>query len=168
MENVQNKNVLEIIRIFDAPRELVWKAWTNPELYKKWWGPKIFTCPEVQVDFRVGGKVLSCMRGTEGDFKGKDFWSTGVYKEIIPMEKIVVTDSFADKDGNVVPSSYYGMEGMPLEMLVTIMFEELPNGKTKMTLRHEGIKNIPDEHRKGMDQGWRESFDKMEEKVLSK
>lgn len=158
---MNDKNELVIERIFDAPIETVWKYWTEPEYFKKWWGPKIFTCPTVSIDLKVGGKFLGCMRGTEGDYKDKDFWSTGTYKEIIPMKKIVVTDSFADERGNVVSSDHYGMKGMPLTMLVTVMFEEMPDGKTKMTLRHQGIKDIPDEHRKGMDQGWRESFDKM-------
>ncbi len=161
MEKTNDDNVLTIKRIFDAPRELVWKAWSDPELYKKWWGPKIFTCPVVNIDFRVGGKFLGCMLGMEGDFKGKEFWSTGTYKEIIPMEKIVVSDSFSDEKGNIVPSTHYGMEGMPLEMQVTVMFEEMPDGKTKMTLKHEGIKDINPKDKAGMDQGWNESFDKM-------
>src|SRR3989344_590653 len=109
MEQTNNGNVLTIVRVFDAPRELVWKAWSDPELYKKWFGPKTFTSPVVKMDFRVGGKILGCMRGMEGDFKGKDFWSTGTYKEIVPMKKIVTTDSFADEHGNVVPASHYGM-----------------------------------------------------------
>ena len=67
-----DKKALSITRIFDAPRELVWKAWTNPEMFRKWWGPKGFTCPVSRIDFRVGGKYLSCMRGPDG----KDYWST--------------------------------------------------------------------------------------------
>lgn len=155
-------NELTIIRVFDAPRELVWKYWTEPEYFKKWWGPKIFTCPVVKIDFRVGGKYLNCMRGavTPGG-KKQDFWSTGVYKEIVPMEKIVVTDSFADEHGNVVPSTHYGMEGFPLEMLVTVTFEEVEGGKTKMTLTHSGIEGLDPATRDNMDQGWNESFDKL-------
>src|SRR5512134_2988905 len=80
---------LVITRVFDAPRELVWKAWSEPEHFKRWWGPKGFTCPVCQIDFRVGGKFLGCMRSPEG----QDFWSTGVYKEIVPLERIVSTDS---------------------------------------------------------------------------
>jgi hypothetical protein len=102
-------NNLTITRDFAAPRETVWKAWTIPEMFKKWWGPKDFTCPVARIDFKVGGTYLVCMRGPDG----KDIWSTGTYKKIVPMEKIVCTDSFADKDGNVVPATYYGMEGMP-------------------------------------------------------
>ena len=104
----------------------------------------------------MGGKYLHAMRSQEG----QEFWSTGTYKEIVPMERIVATDSFADKDGNVVPSTYYGMEGFPLELEVTFTFEDL-GGKTKMTLTHVGIENIDEKISKEMEQGWNESFDKI-------
>jgi uncharacterized protein YndB with AHSA1/START domain len=147
-------NDILITRIFDAPRELVWKAWTDPEHVKRWWGPKNFTAPFVQIDFRVGGKYLSCMRSAEG----KEYWSTGVYREIIPQEKIVATDSFADEKGNIVPASHYGMTGdWPLELLVTVTFEKQGN-KTKFTLRHEGMP--AGDMVKQAEQGWNESLDK--------
>ncbi|MEX0616258.1 MAG: SRPBCC domain-containing protein [Candidatus Woykebacteria bacterium] len=163
---MMDKNTLVIERIFDAPVESVWKYWTDSEMLKKWWGPKNFTAPVVNIDFRVGGKYLSCMRGAPAEgAPAQDFWSTGTYKEITPLKKIVATDSFADEKGSIVPSSHYGMEGFPMEMLVTFEFEEYPpdgGGKTKLTLTHVGIENIPDEAREGMDQGWNESFDKIE------
>ncbi len=150
---------LVITRIFDAPRELVWKAWTDPERVKRWWGPKGFTAPVCKIDLRVGGKYLYCMRSPEG----KDYWSTGVYREIVPLERIVSTDSFADEKGNVVPVSYYGMSGeWPLELLVTVTFEE-HEGKTKLTLRHVGIP--AGENSKLAQQGWNESFDKLAESL---
>jgi uncharacterized protein YndB with AHSA1/START domain len=152
----QSHNELVITRIFYAPREIVWKYWTDPEYFKKWWGPKHYTCPVSKIDFRLGGKYLHAMRSTGG----QEFWSTGTYKEIIPMEKIVATDSFADENGNVVPSTHYGMEGFPLELEVTFTFEDL-GGKTKMTLRHVGIENLDGEIREAMEQGWQESFDKI-------
>ena len=105
---------LVITRIFDAPRELVWRAWTDPEHFKHWWGPKYYTAPFCKMDFHVGGTYLNCMRSPEG----QDYWSTGVYKEIVPMERIVYTDSFADAEGNVVPATHYGMSpDFPLETL---------------------------------------------------
>lgn len=160
---MEDKNVLVIERTFDAPVETVWKYWTDPELLKKWWGPKNFTCPVAEIDFRVGGKYLSCMRGAPAEGAPvQDFWSTGIYKEIIPMKKIAVTDSFADEKGNVVPASHYGMGEFPMELQITFEFEEV-NGKTKMTLRHEGIKDIDEKMRSGMNQGWNESFDKIVE-----
>jgi uncharacterized protein YndB with AHSA1/START domain len=158
---IKNKNELTITRIFDAPRENVWKAWTAPEEVKKWWGPKNFTAPVSKIDLRVGGKYLSCMRGPDG----KDYWSTGVYREIVPMERIVVTDSFADEKGNVVPASHYGMTGdFPLELLVTVTFEEMGN-KTKMVLRHEGIPEGM--MRELTETGWSESFDKLAEHIVA-
>ena len=158
---IKNKDELTITRIFDAPREKVWQAWTSPEEIKKWWGPKYFTAPVSKIDLRVGGKYLSCMRGPDG----KDYWSTGVYRELVPMERIVVTDSFADEKGNVVPASHYGMTGdFPLELLVTVTFEELGN-KTKMVLRHEGIPLGM--MREMTETGWSESFDKLAENIAA-
>jgi uncharacterized protein YndB with AHSA1/START domain len=160
------ENELVITRIFNAPRELVWEAWTKPEHVMRWHGPKIFTCPSAKIDFRVGGKYLFCMRSDTGpEIWQKGLWSTGVYKEIVPFEKIVCTDCFADENGNVVPATYYGMaDDIPLEMLVTLTFEDL-QGKTKMTLRHRGLP--VGEMSEGADQGWNESFDKLEELVVS-
>jgi uncharacterized protein YndB with AHSA1/START domain len=154
-EKRNNSEDLFITRIFDAPREVVWKAWTDPEHMKRWWGPKSFTAPFIKTDFRVGGKYLYCMRSPEG----KDYWSTGVYREIDPLKRIVVTDSFADKEGNIVPASEYGMEGdWPLELLVTVTFED-HDGKTKFTLRHAGIPG--GEMLKMTNDGWNESLDKL-------
>jgi uncharacterized protein YndB with AHSA1/START domain len=156
MPEKNDKNELAIERIFDAPRELVWKAWTEPEMFKKWWGPKNFTCPFVKIDFREGGTCLSCMRSPEG----KDFWSTSTYKEIIPLQKIVATDSFADEHGNVVPSTHYGMKGFQLEMEITLLLEDV-EGKTRMTLRHAGL---PEGEMKDQTAaGWNESFAKLTE-----
>ncbi len=146
---------LVIRRVFDASRELVWKAWTDPERMKRWWGPKNFTAPVCKIDLRVGGAYLYCMRSPEG----QDYWSTGVYREIVPQERIVCTDSFADEKGNTVPASHYGMDGdWPAELLVTVTFEE-SSGKTTFTLRHAGI---PAGQMSDLTEaGWNESFDKL-------
>ena len=155
------QQALVIERIFDAPRELVWRAWTEPEHFMSWWGPKGFTCPHCEIDLRVGGRYLNCMRGPAGTDFDKDFWSTGVYREIVPLERIVCTDSFADENGNVVPATHYGMGAdVPLEMLVTVTFEDL-GGKTRMTLRHEGLP--AGEMSDGANVGWNESLDKLAE-----
>jgi uncharacterized protein YndB with AHSA1/START domain len=143
-----------ITRTFDAPRAAVWKAWTEPEQVKRWWGPEGFTCPSATIDLREGGTYLFCMRMPDG----QDFWSTGVYRAIEPMEKIVCTDSFADEKGNVVPASHYGMEGQwPEALLVTLTFEE-DAGKTKFTLRHEGV---PEATREMCTMSWNSSLDKL-------
>jgi uncharacterized protein YndB with AHSA1/START domain len=148
------ERTLVIERTFDAPRELVWKAWSEPERFMRWWGPKEYSCPACKIDFRVGGSWLACMRSADG----QDIWSTGVYREIVPQERIVCTDNFADAEGNVVPASHYGIDGdFASEMIITVTFEE-SNGKTKMTLRHDGL---PAEMGEGANQGWNESFDKL-------
>ena len=148
-----------ITRLFDAPRELVWQAWTEPRHFKLWWGPKDYTCPFCEMDLRVGGKYLNCMRSPEG----KDYWSTGVYREIIPMERLVFTDCFADEQGNVVPATYYGLGvDFPIEMLVIMTLED-QDGKTKLTLRHIDLPTGPD--REGAQLGWSQSFDKLAESL---
>jgi uncharacterized protein YndB with AHSA1/START domain len=148
---------LFITRIFDAPRESVWRAWTEPDIMKRWWGPKGYTSPYCKIDLCIGGKFLYCMRSPEG----KDYWSTGIYREITPQERIVFSISFADEKGNVVPATQYGMSAdFPLEMLVTVTFEEI-GGKTKLTLSHVGIPAGAD--RDGANVGWNQSLDKLAE-----
>jgi len=146
-----------ITRIFDAPRDLVFDAWTESDRLTEWWGPKGFTCPYSTINLNVGGICHNCMRSPEG----VDYWSKGIYKEIIRPEKLVYSDAFADSEGNVVPASYYGMTGdWPPESLVTITFEE-HDGQTIFTLHHEGIP--PGENRDMCIEGWNQSFDKLEE-----
>ena len=148
---------LVITRVFDAPRELVWRAWTEPELVKRWWGPKYFTSPFAEIDLRVGGKYLFCMRGPDG----KDYWSTGTYREIAPPEKIVCTDSFADEKGNVVPASHYGFTAdYPRELLVTVLLRERKEA-TEFTLHHVGFPS-GSERVMAID-GWSTSLDKLAE-----
>lgn len=150
---------LVITRVFNASVEVVWKAWTDPEQMKEWHGPKDYTAPACIVDFRVGGKYLLCMRSPEGI----DYWSTGVYKEIIPLKKIVATDSFADEKGNIVSASHYGMTGdFPLELLLTVTFEDI-NGKTKLRLQHSGLPG--GEMKELTNIGWNQSLDKLQKSV---
>lgn len=150
---------IHIVRTFDAPVEKVWRVWTEPEHIKKWWGPKDFTAPVAKIDFRVGGKFTYCMRGPEGTEFAKDMYSGGEFKEIVPLKKIVMTDYFADEDGNWVSAKDFGMpgEGWPDKMLVTVTFEELPGNKTKMTLHHEGH---PASMEGDANTGWNQSLDK--------
>jgi len=152
------QNDIVIHRVFNLPKKVVWLALTEPEYFKKWWGPRGFTCPSSKMEAKVGGKYLSCMRGPDG----KEFWSTGVVKELIPERKLVVTDSFSDDKGNIKPASEYGMPGdWPKELLITVYLEEA-DGATKMKLKHQGI---PNEMREDCIKGWNESFDKLEENI---
>ncbi len=145
-----------ITRIFNAPSEQVWKYFTEPEKMKLWWAPKGFAAPYCKIDFRVGGSNLFCMRSPEG----KDIWGIANYQEIVPYQRIVWTDHFADEKGNVVPATYYGMsEEFPLEMKVTITFEE-QLGRTKVTIRHSGIPAGKDSD--DCRNGWNECLDKLE------
>jgi uncharacterized protein YndB with AHSA1/START domain len=147
---------LVLTRVFDAPREVVWKAWTEPERLMAWWGPKNFTAPAWNMDLRVGGKYHYCMRSPEG----QDFWGTGVFREIVPHDRLVFTDSFADEHGHVVPGSHYGMDDLPLEMLVTVSFEDAGDGRTRLTLRHIGMPAGESADQAGA--GWNEQLDKLE------
>lgn len=152
-----HKGSLIITRIFDIQRERMWRYWTEAEKLSCWWGPKDFTAPYTQIDLRIGGKYLYCMRGPDG----KDYWGTGIYKEISEPNRIVYSDSFADEHGNVVPATYYGMTSeLPLEMEVYLTLEDIGD-KTRMTLEHCGL---PEGEMLEMTKiGWNESFDKLVE-----
>lgn len=151
----EKQETISIERTFNLPLNAVWKAWTEPEGFKKWWGPAEYTCPDCTIDFKVGGKYLNSMQGADG----KKIWSTGRYKEIIPLEKIVYTDSFANNKGNVVPASYYKMPGeWVLELIVTLEFKET-DGKANLKMKHAGL---PFEIVDDCIKGWQSSFDKLE------
>ena len=153
-----DEGVLVVERVFDAPRELAWKAWSDPQMVRQWWGPKAFTAPAAEMDFRAGGKWLFAMQSPDFN-NGEPIWSTGVYREIDPPKRMVWTDSFADENGNVVPATHYGMTGdFPLEMLVTVELEDIGGGRTKLSVRHEGL---PVSDREGAGIGWSESLEKM-------
>ncbi|OPY31334.1 MAG: hypothetical protein A4E32_01787 [Methanomassiliicoccales archaeon PtaU1.Bin124] len=153
---------LSIVRWIDASKNDVWDAWTEPEQIMEWWGPEYFTAPSAKVDLRVGGHYLFCMR----DPQGKDYWSTGVYKEIADRERIVATDSFSDDKGNIVPAVYYGMPGnWPEELLLTVTFKEV-GGRTRLHLHHTGLP--PGDVVEQTAAGWNGSLDKLEDFLLAK
>lgn len=147
---------IQIERYFNAPRQLVWDAWTKPEHMQKWWGPKNWSVPVIKMDMRTGGTYFYCMRSDAG----QDIWCTGKYLVVDPISRLEITDSFADEQGNIVSSERYGMQAMPLEMLVTVTFEDLGN-RTKLTMTHEGMP--AGEVSSGALEGWSEMFDKLEE-----
>ena len=151
---------MTITRIFDAPRELVWKAWTDPKYVMQWWGPKGFTAPVCKMDFRVGGKFLCCMRSPDG----QDFWNAGEYHEIVPLEKIVSSMYFADKDGNKVEPAELGIEHEAVDGAYDVtLFEDLGDGRTKLTF----IGNEPMESavNSGQVEGWNQILEKIAEVV---
>ena len=147
-----------IKRTFDAPRRRVWQAWTEPEQMDALVCPKRFYHTLMRMNVQVGGEFLYCMRPPDG----KDVCGTGIYREVVEMEKIVMTDAFSDEKGNVVPPSYYGMgEDWTDEVLMTVTFEELEYCTTLLTLRHSGLP--AGEMSEGNELGWNEAFDKLAE-----
>lgn len=151
---------MSITRVFEAPRELVWKAWTDPKYIMQWWGPKGFTAPVCQMDFRVGGKLLCCMRAPDG----QEFWNVVEYHEIVPHEKIVSSMYFSDPQGNKVQAEAYGIEHEAIEGAFDVtLFEDLGDGRTKLTY----IGNEPMESAKesGQVEGWNQILDKMADVV---
>lgn len=158
-ENLQHNEThrnLVITRIINAPIEKVWTAWTDPEHVKTWWGPKGFTAPVIQIDLREGGKYLFSMRSPEG----QDFWSVGTFLEIDPPHRIVMTDSFADENGNIVNPSYYNMSAdFPLKTTFSVIFEA-DGQATRLTLKYDDLSAINDTDLRDMKAGWEESLDK--------
>ena len=147
---------MTVTRVFDAPRELVWKAWTEPKYVMQWWGPTGFSAPVCKMDFRVGGKSLLCMKSPDG----QEFWNAVEYIEIVPLEKIVSSMYFADAQGNKIEPEELGIEHESIEGAYDVtLFEDLGNGKTKLTQ----IGNEPMESAKesGQVEGWNQILDKV-------
>jgi uncharacterized protein YndB with AHSA1/START domain len=145
-----------VTRVFDAPRELVWKAWTDPKYIMQWWGPNGFTSPVCKMDFRVGGKLLCCMKAPDG----QEFWNAVEYHEIVPYEKIVSLMYFADPEGNKIDPAQLGIEHEAIEGAYDVtLFEDFGNGQTKLTF----IGNEPMESAKnsGQMEGWNQILDKI-------
>jgi uncharacterized protein YndB with AHSA1/START domain len=149
-----------VTRIFDAPRELVWKAWTDPKYVMQWWGPKGFTSPHCEIDFRVGGKFLFCMRTPDG----QEGWNAGEYYEIVLHEKIVSSMYFSDSKGNRVDPAQYGIDHEVTEDVHdVILFEDLGNGQTKVTFI--GSEPMESAANSGQLEGWKEQLDKLADVV---
>lgn len=146
---------LVIQRTFDAPRELVFRAWTDPKHLAKWWGPRGFSVPHVEVDVRPGGTFRVDMMGEDGVVLP----GSGSFQSIDPHDRlVVVTEAFPDSDG--VPM---------LQVRHTVTFEEQTPGKTALTLRATVLKSSPAvyESLKWMKPGWESSFDKLDEALAA-
>ncbi|HEY5550031.1 MAG TPA: SRPBCC domain-containing protein [Candidatus Saccharimonadales bacterium] len=162
-ENRENSIVIE--RVFDAPLEKVWQAWTDPEMIKKWWGPEGFTAPSIKVDLRIGGKYVYAMRGPADSQWDKVMYSAGVYQEIVPNEKIVTTDYLSDEHGNRVSPSEYGMSNdLPNDHTATVKFEDAGEGKTKLSIIYaapETEEQYQAMLKSGMTEGWKSALGKL-------
>ncbi|WP_405155586.1 SRPBCC domain-containing protein [Paenibacillus sp. FSL K6-0108] len=161
VSSVDNEKVLVLERVFDAPRELVFSMFKEPEHLQRWWGPRGWTIPVCNVDFRPGGIWHYCMKcedKSQGDFYGMESWGKAVYKEIVEPERIVYTDYFSDAEGNTD-------ESLP-STEVTMQFIDL-GGKTKIVNRSEyvsaeALQTVMD---MGMLQGITETWDRLAERL---
>ena len=152
------KRDLVVARIFDAPVEQVWKAWSDPEEVKRWWGPQGFTCPIAEMDFREGGTSLVCMRSPDG----QDLYNTWTYRVIAPPDRIEFILNFADKDGRKLDPAELGMPpGIPKDVRHVITLRAVGEGRTEMTVTEYGYTadEVVDMSRAGLEQ----CLDKMAE-----
>jgi len=153
----ENERELTLVKEFDAPRELVWKFWTDPELLAKWWGPRGVTNPECEVDLRPGGTIRVVMlAGAElGELAGQRWPMQGTFKEVVEPEKLVFVNQALSEEGEVL-----------IDGLTTVTFEE-QGGKTKMTLHTVARAVAPPAEQMiaGMNEGWSQSLDKLTELV---
>ena len=140
-----------LTRIFDAPRELVFRAWTDPKHMARWWGPKHFTSRVEQMDVRPGGvwRIVMCAPD------GNEHPAQGVYREIVPPERLVFTNDAVDKDGSVIIAGF-----------TTVTFDD-QNGKTKLTLQTRGVAKVDyaANYLKGMEMGWTQSLERLAESL---
>jgi uncharacterized protein YndB with AHSA1/START domain len=155
---------LVVTRTFTAPRELVFKVWTESEHLAHWWGPKGSTINVSKLDLRPGGLFLYSMQHPDGI----ELWGKFVYHEVVAPEKLVYISSFSDPVGNTVPAPFFEEGKWPLEILNELTLDE-QDGKTTVTLRggpinatEEQIQAFAEMHG-SMQQGFAGSFDQLEE-----
>ena len=139
------ERVLVIERVFDAPRERVWRAWADPAQARRWMGPHGFTATYLDGDLRPGGAWRACLRR---DANGEELWQGGVYREVVEPERLVFTFAWDDASGRPGP-----------ETLVTMLFAEHGSGKTRMTFRQGVFDTEP--NRDGHREGWTECFERL-------
>ncbi|MBM9575862.1 SRPBCC domain-containing protein [Leptospira sp. 201903070] len=150
-----------LLRTFNAPRELVWKAWTEPARLAEWWGPKGLTMGVAHLDLRPGGLFHYSMKTPTGEV----MWGRFIYKEITPPEKLMFVVSFSDENAGMVRHPM--AEGWPLEILNTVVFTE-EKGKTTLLLKGSPINASPEEIKifgdnfPSMDQGFTGTLDQLE------
>jgi uncharacterized protein YndB with AHSA1/START domain len=138
--NTDTARSLIITRSFDAPRELVFSAWTDPERVMEWWGPKDFTGVASELDLRTGGVWRACMRSPEG----VDHWSRGTFHVIDAPARLVMSFAWDVPDA--------------IETLITLTFDS--DGDSTIMTFHQGIFETP-VSRDGHREGWEETFDKL-------
>ena len=160
----QNKMTREmsLTRVFDAPVSEVWKYWAESERVKQWWGPKGFTSPVANIDFREGRTSFVCMRPPP-EYGGEDMCSIWAYKKIVPEKEIEFVMAFADKNGRKLDPATLGLPaGIPREIRHVITFRDV-GGKTELTVREFGYttEQVVEISRAGLGQ----CLDKMNESL---
>jgi uncharacterized protein YndB with AHSA1/START domain len=149
-----------ISRVFDAPHDLVWKAVTEPERLRHWWGPKGFTVIASKMDLRPGGIYHYGLRAPDGS----PMWGKFVFRDIVAPERLVLVDSFSDEAGGT--TRHPGHLTWPLQMLSVFTFEDL-GGQTRFTVRWAPYNASPDERKTfdgghaSMRQGWGGTMDQL-------
>jgi uncharacterized protein YndB with AHSA1/START domain len=124
---------IEIRRFIEAPVDAVWRSWTDPELVRRWWGPKYYSSPSCVIDLRVGGRYLFCMRAP-AEMGGGDSYTAGVYRRIEPDRLLEFSQYLADASGAAVDPAAAGMPPeFPKEMTMTVAFKPV-GALTRMTL----------------------------------
>ena len=141
-----SQRALVTTRVFDAPRELVWKAWTDPAYTQRWMGPRGFTATHLENDLRPRSAWRACLRR---DDNGEELWQGGVYLEIVAPERMVYSFAWDRADGR-----------RSHETRVTLIFSER-EGKTTMSFRQEVFETVED--RDGHQLGWNSTFDRFAE-----
>ncbi len=154
-----SQDAVMIERTFDAPANLIWQMWTEPEHFKAWYGPDGATIPVAKMDVRVGGSRLVCME-METPNGLMQMWFTDEYREVVGNERLVYTESMSDRDGNVLSPSAMGMpEGHPATTEVIVDLEDA-GGRTRMVMTHAGVpKDSPGAA------GWAMALDKLAARV---
>jgi len=161
LRRMSNPEEFVISRVFDAPRQVVWKAWAEPKELQKWFGPKGVENFHSTGEVQPGGTYLYGMRTPEGN----EIWGKWVYREITPPQRLVFVNSFSDKDGGLTRHPF--APSWPLEMLSTITFDD-EGGKTRVTVRWSPIHATEAERKTftdgmaSMNEGWSGTFERLE------
>ncbi|WP_113701307.1 SRPBCC family protein [Nonomuraea lactucae] len=140
-----------VTRVFDAPLERVWRAWTEPELVRRWWGPVGFSAPLARMDVRPGGTSLVCMRSPDGH----DLYNTWTYGQVVPGERLEFVLRFSDESGDPLDPARLGLPpGIPAEVPHVITFTDVNGRGTRITVTESGygIESTRDGSRIGLEQ----------------
>jgi uncharacterized protein YndB with AHSA1/START domain len=126
---------LVVTRVFEAPVEQVWQAWTEPEHVMRWWGPMGFTSPVARMDVREGGTSLVCMRSPDGH----DLYNTWTYRKIVPTQRLEFILNFADEDGKRIDPATLGLPpDIPRDVRHVVTFSAVSDNTTEMTVTEYG------------------------------